>query len=279
MDRCVATSLMLSACFGLGHPDAALEASDPIPSVVRLAGSQAAGAVGAQDFRGNPALLAMGKGTWDLGAGMTRPMGLEGLTEQASWAAYGRREGSAGAWAVRGAWRGFQAEDLYRQDAGFATVSFRWGEHAFGATWIGIQTDFGEEQRGTAMGGGLGSAHRIHRIVLGWSIEDASFLHTSRPWMSEPSRGSVGASFSPEDGMWRSSLTGNWRQGQGWETRCSQEVFLPGGFDAGMGVGVSPFRVAVGAGWRIGVLKVEGAMEGDNLLGWQSHWAIGVGLP
>lgn len=257
---------------------AALEGNEPTPRTVRLAGSHPALACGAQDFRGNPGAVASGNLRFEAGAGLTHPLGMEGLAEQAAWASWNsgpRRENALG---VGLAWRGFRAEDLYRDDAGFAVAGWRWRDLGIGATASGLRSDYGEGDVGYAAGAGIGAIVGFRDVSLGAQIGDPSMLHADPKWMSEPVEGSVGIALTPREAAWRTAATAAWRERFGWSWRLAQEVALPLGVDAGLGVALEPFRIACGAGWRIGWARLDAAVEGDPVLGWQTHVSLGLAI-
>lgn len=268
-----ATALVLAAP---GH--AALEGSDPAPCVVRLVGGHAALPGGAQDIRGNPALAAMGSNSWEGGAGVTRPLGLDGLVEQAGWVAWvpGPRAEASGA--LRAGWRGFAAADLYRDDAVFVAGAWRWKDLSVGVGGSGLRSDFGEGAIGSAFGGSAGAAFRWRDLVVGAFARDASIFHASPAWMAEPFEGSLGLALVPRSEPWRTAASATYREGVPWDWRLAQEVALPGGVDAGVGVGLEPFRLAGGLGWSLGWARLDAAVEGDPVLGWQTHVALGFAI-
>lgn len=259
-----------------GH--AALEGVDPAPRVVRAAGSHAALAVGAQDFRGNPALQGFGTRSWEGGAGITRPLGLEGLVHQAAWIGWIAVPDRERTLAMRMGWRGFFADDLYRDDAVFLGGAWRWKDVAVGASGSGLRCDFGEGVIGSAFGGAVGAAGRWRDLVLGATVTDPSLLHAQPAWMREPAEGMVGIALVPRQENWRSGLTARWREGASIDWTIAQEVALPAGVDAGVGVGLEPFRLAGGVGWTFGPVRLDAAAEGDRILGWQMHVALGFAL-
>lgn len=266
---------LLFAGVAAGTCHAALEGSDPAPRVVRSGGSQGALPTGAQDFRGNPALAGFGTRTWEGGAGITRPLGLEGLVHQASWAGWNAapRDGSNLAAGV--GWRGFLADDLYRDDAVFLGGAWRWKDLSVGVSGSGLRCDFGEGLVGSAFGGSIGMAGRWRDLAVGVSVADPSLLHAEPEWMLEPAEGMFGIALVPRQEIWRSGITVRWREGTALDWRLAQEVALPAGMDAGVGVGLEPFRLAGGVGWLLGPVRLDAAAEGDRVLGWQMHVAIG----
>lgn len=268
--------MALGALAGTGH--AALEGVDPAPRVVRVAGSQAALASGAQDFRGNPALQGFGTRSWEGGAGITRPLGLAGLLQQAAWLGWNAAPEKPRALGARMAWRGFLADGLYRDDAVFLGGAWRWRDVAVGASGSGLRCDYGEGVVGSAFGGAIGFAGRWRDWVVGASASDASLLHAEPVWMREPTEGMVGIALVPRQENWRSGFTARWREGTELDLSIAQEVALPAGVDAGVGIGLEPFRLAGGLGWTLGPVRLDAAAEGDRVLGWQTHVAIGFAL-
>lgn len=277
MDRRLALALSLVQ---LAAPSAhsALEGNDPAPRLVRLAGSHPALPCGAQDFRGNPASLAAGRETWEVGAGHTRPLGLEGLSEQAGWLAWNSGPRRTSSVATSLAWRGFRADDEYRDDAGFATLAWRWKDASVGASANVLRVDYGESDVGLAGGAGLGAHLRLRDVALGAHVSDASILVADPGWMREPVEASMGAAIAPVDASWRSAATAAWRQEAGWTWRLAQEIALPWGFDAGVGLAFDPFRIACGAGWQVGWARLDAATEGDQMLGWQTHVSLSFAI-
>jgi len=257
---------------------AALEGTDPAPQVVRLAGTHPGLAVGAQDFRGNPATAAMAPATFESGAGITRPLGLDGLQEQAGWASWVAAVGGNSSGAARLGWRGFSADDLYRDDAMFGTLAWRWRNVGVGITGEALRCDYGENVVGSAFGASMGAALRWKDFVLGASTGDISIFHAEPTWMNEPTETAIGLGFAPHSEAWRTALTTSFREGQGWDWRMAQEVTLPAGLDAGVGIGVEPFRMAGGIGWSLGWSRLDAAVEGDPVLGWQSHVSLGLAI-
>ena len=257
---------------------AALEGNDPAPRVVRLAGSHPALPCGAQDFRGNPASLAAGSGTWEAGAGHTRPLGLPGLAEQAAWLGWNSGPRRTSSVATGLAWRGFRADDLYRDDAGFALLAWRWKDAAIGISGSALRVDYGEDDVGFAGGGGLGGHLRLRDVALGAHVSDASLLVADPDWMREPAEAALGAAIAPPDASWRTAATAAWRQEMGWTWRLAQEIALPWGFDAGVGLAFEPFRIACGAGWQVGWARLDAATEGDQMLGWQTHVSLSLSI-
>lgn len=264
------------AVLGLaGATGAALEGVDPAPGVVRSAGSQAALPLGAQDFRGNPALQAFRDRTLEGGAGITRPMGLEGLVHQAAWLGWVGSPDGERTFAGRLGWRGFLAEDLYRDDAVFLGAAWRGRDVAAGVSGSALRCDFGEGIVGSAFGGSFGVAGRWRDLAAGASVSDASFLHAEPDWMREPLEAMAGVALAPRGQPWRSALSSRWREGAALDWSLSQEVALPAGADVGVGIGLEPFRLALGLGWVLGPVRLEAAAEGDRILGWQTHLALG----
>lgn len=271
-----ATAAVVGALATVGH--AALEGVDPAPRVVRAAGSQAALAMGAQDFRGNPALQGFSARSWEGGAGITRPLGLDGLLHQAAWVGWNQAPQKAKSVGARMAWRGFFADALYRDDAVFLAGAWRWKDVALGATGSGLRCDFGEGVVGSAFGGAVGVAGRWRDLVAGAAVSDASLLHAEPVWMREPAEGMLGMALVPRQENWRSGVTARWREGADLDWTIAQEVALPAGVDAGVGIGLEPFRLSGGVGWTLGPVRLDAAAEGDRVLGWQMHVAIGFAL-
>lgn len=262
-------ALLAMACHG------ALEGTDPAPRLVRSAGSQPALAAGAQDFRGNPALQAFHNQSWEGGAGITRPLGLEGLAHQAAWVGWVAEPDQARTVAGRLGWRGFLADGLYRDDAVFLGGAWREKDLSVGLSGSALRCDFGEGVVGSAFGGSLGIAGRWRRLAVGASVSDASVFHARPEWMREPLEAMAGIALAPSEETWRSGLAVRWREGAATDWAISQEVVLPAGVDAGVGVGLEPFRLAGGVGWALGPVRLDAAAEGDRILGWQMHVAIG----
>lgn len=257
------------ACHG------ALEGSDPAPRVVRSAGPQPALAVGGQDFRGNPALQAFHDRSWEGGAGITRPLGLDGLTQQVAWVGWVSEPRGARTLAGRIGWRGFLADGLYRDDAVFLGGAWRAEDLAVGWSGSALRCDFGEDVVGSAFGGSLGIAGRWRGLAAGGSVSDASIFHAQPDWMREPLEAMAGVALAPSGENWRSGFAARWREGAAIDWSIAQEVALPAGVDAGVGVGLEPFRLAGGVGWALGPVRLDAAAEGDRILGWQMHVAIG----
>ena len=280
MDRRIARPLTFFVTVGFlaGAAFCALEGSDPAPRVVRLAGSHPALALGAQDFRGNPGTVAAGSLRIEGGAGMTRPLELEGLVEQAGWAAWVPTPRRASGLAGRCAWRGFRAEDFYRDDAFFATLAWRRKDIGLGATSSILRVDYGEGDEGLAAGAGIGGMARFRDVVLGAQVADPSILLARPGWMREPVESSVGVGLAPRDASWRSAATAAWREGTGWNWRLGQELDLPLGLDVGLGIAFEPFLIAAGAGWQLGWVRLDAAVEGEPVLGWQTHVALGFAI-
>lgn len=277
MDRRRAGSLTLSVVLvAAAGPYAALEGGDPAPRVVRLAGSHPALPGGAQDFRGNPATVAAGSEIAEAGAGTTKPLGLDGLSEQAAWASWnsGPRRGQAMGALL--AWREFRADDLYRDDAGFLLLGWRRKNLGIGAGMDLLRADYGDGDVGVAAGVSGGLLLRFDDVVLGGQVLDLSALHARPGWMREPLEAALGVAIAPGDAFWRSAATAAWREQTGWSWRFAQEFALLAGGDVGFGVGIEPLRVACGAGWRLGWARLDVAAEGDPVLGWQTHVSLGV---
>jgi len=266
----------LMASVSGGH--AALEGTDPAPRVVRLAGPHPALPAGAQDFRGNPAAAAAGMDRWEAGAGLTRPMGLEGLWEQAAWGAWNPAPTENVGTGVRAGWREFRAEDLYREDALFAAAAGRWRNLSVGAGGTALRCDYGPPDEGVALGGQLGVLARWRDLSFGADASDPSLLVADPTWMREPWSASLGAALAPRARAWRTAATAEYRERQGWSWRLAQEAALPAGVDVGLGVGLEPFRLAGGLGWTLGPARLDAAAEGDPILGWQSHLALSFAI-
>lgn len=262
-------AFLAMACHG------ALEGGDPAPRVVRSAGSQPALPTGAQDFRGNPASQAFHDRTWEGGAGITRPLGLEGLVHQATWVGWVARPDQERTFAGRIGWRGFAADGLYRDDAVFLGGAWRAKDLSAGLSASALRCDFGEGVVGSAFGGSVGIAGRWRGLVAGASLSDASVFHARPAWMREPIEAMAGIALAPSGEDWRSGLAVRWRERAAIDWAISQEVALPAGVDAGVGVGLEPFRLAGGVGWALGPVRLDAAAEGDRMLGWQTHVAIG----
>lgn len=280
MDRRISRALTFSVTtlFLADGAFCALEGSDPAPRVVRLAGSHPALALGAQDFRGNPGVAAAGNLRVEGGAGMTRPLGLDGLEEQAGWASWASGPRRDVGVAARCAWRGFRAEDFYRDDALFATFAWRWKDVGLGATSDILRVDYGDGDEGLAAGAGLGGMARLRDVVLGAQVADPSILCARPGWMREPVESSVGVGLAPRDAPWRSAATAVWRESAGWSWRLAQELDLPLGLDVGLGIAFEPFLIAAGAGWQLGWARLDVAVEGEPVLGWQTHVALGFAI-
>jgi hypothetical protein len=257
-----------------GH--AALEGNDPAPRLVRLAGSHPALPAGAQDFRGNPATAATGMDRWEAGGGITRPLGLEGLWEQAGWAMWTPAPVAPIGGGIRTGWREFRADDLYRDDALFASGAVRWRDLSLGAATSLLRCDYGDGDEGFASGISVGGMVRRQDLSFGVEATDPSLLLADPPWMREPWSATMGAALAPKGGAWRTAATAAYRQEAGWSWRLAQEAILPLGVDAGLGVGLEPFRLAGGIGWRLGPVRLDAAAEGDPVLGWQSHLSFSV---
>lgn len=277
MDRRLTLALTIMVAGGeTAH--AALEGNDPAPRIVRLAGSHPALPCGAQDFRGNPGALAASTDAWEAGAGHTRPLGLEGLAEQAAWLSWNSGPRKTSSVATGLAWRGFRADDLYRDDAAFAALGWRWKSAGMGVSGSVLRVDYGESDVGLATGAGLGAHLRIRDVALGADISDPSILVAEPDWMKEPVEAALGAAIAPLDASWRTAGTAAWREGSGWNWRLAQEISLPMGFDAGIGLAFEPFRIACGAGWRLGWARLDAATEGDQVLGWQTHVSLSFAI-
>lgn len=280
MDRRLPLALTLPVMIAAACPDAgaALEGNDPTPRTVRLAGSHPALACGAQDFRGNPGAAASGNLRFEAGSGLTHPLGLDGLSEQAAWGSWNsgpRRESALG---VEVAWRGFRADDMYRDDAGFVVAGWRWRELGVGAMASGLRSDYGEGDVGFAAGAGIGAIAGFRDVAVGAQIGDPSMLQADPEWMREPVDGSVGVALAPRDAAWRTAATAAWREEYGWSWRLAQEIALPLGVDVGLGVALEAFRIACGAGWHLGWARLDAAVEGDPILGWQTHVSLGLAI-
>jgi len=277
VDRRLPLALTISVITGILVEEAscALEGNEPAPLVVRLAGTHPALPIGAQDFRGNPGTLASGSDRVEAGAGHTRPLGLEGLTEQAAWVSWVAGPRRTSSLAARCAWRGFRAEDVYRDDTFFASMGWRWKDIGLGATSSLLRVDYGEGDEGFAAGAGLGALGRFRDVAFGAQMADPSILLARPDWMREPMEGALGVGLVPRDASWRTAATAAWREGSGWSWRLAQELALPKGLDVGLGIALEPFRIAAGAGWQLGWARLDVAAEGDPVLGWQTHVALG----
>lgn len=261
-----------------GRGGAALEGSDPAPRVVRLAGPHPALPAGAQDFRGNPAASAWAWDRWEAGGGVTRPMGLDGLWQQAAWAGWNPAPTAAAGAGFRAGWREFRAGDLYRDDALSVSGAVRWRNASIGAGATALRCDYGAGDEGIATGVAFGALVRWRDLSLGVDAADPSLLAADPSWMREPWGATAGAALAPAGGNWRTAATAGFREGAGWTWRLAQEASLGWGTDVGLGVGLDPFRLAGGLGWRLGPVRLDAAAEGDPILGWQSHLSVSVAI-
>ncbi len=276
MDRRRSGPLTAALLVLAGPGRAALEGTDPVPRLVRLAGSHPALPSGAQDFRGNPATAAAGTDRWEAGGGITRPLGLEGLWEQAAWTMWNIAPLAPIGAGVRTGWREFRADDLYRDDALFASGAARWRNLSVGTGASLLRCDYGDGEEGFAAGATAGGLVRWKDLSFGAEATDPSLFLADPPWMREPWSAGLGAALAPGDRSWRTAATAAYRQDAGWSWRLAQEMILPLGMDAGLGVGLEPFRLAGGLGWRLGPVRLDAAAEGDPILGWQSHLSFSV---
>ncbi|MBK8801233.1 MAG: hypothetical protein IPN71_04100 [Fibrobacteres bacterium] len=251
---------------------AAFEARLPAAAVEGRGGPSVAWAGDGDPLDANPALAAVATNRAELGGGLTRPLGFSDLGLGGLWAR-AKPWGGLGL-AVR--WKSLGAGEIYREDAWGADLAWRSGSIAVGAGLRAGHVNLEGENLGGPWGGAAGiRAQVVEGLSLAASLEDPSLWTSGR--MSQPWLVGLGAALSGKDTSWAGDVSLERREGWGWSGKMGQELRLePLRFRAGLRA--NPWTISVGIGGGVRNVRLDWAMEGEPILGWQHHISMAWSL-